>query len=909
MATIFIDNKPYEVKDGKNLLDACLSLGFNIPYFCWHPAMHSVGSCRQCAVKLFKDEKDTRGKIVMSCMTPAAEGARISIEDPDVKKFRASVIEWLMLNHPHDCPVCDEGGECHLQDMTVMAGHVYRKTRFNKRTYRNQDLGPFINHEMNRCIQCYRCVRFYNDYAGGRDFGVFAVHDHVYFGRHEDGVLENEFSGNLVEVCPTGVFTDKTLKRHYTRQWDFQSAPSVCAHCGLGCDTIPCDRYGTLRRIRSRYNAEVNGYFLCDRGRFGYEFVNSGMRIRQSMIRVKESGERTAITGKEAIRRASSLLYFGSRIVGIGSPRASLESNFALRALVGEENFYAGMSEKEHALISLIIEILKTGPARSPSLRDISQCDAVFIIGVDVTNEAPMLDLALRRSVRNKPMENVRKLHIPEWQDAAVRGAMGDERGPLFIASFSETKLDEIAARSCKAAPDDIARLGFAVAHQLNGKLPEVGLSTQMNELAQEIAQALRDAKSPLIISGAGCGSEAVIKAAANVAWALCLEGKTAGLCYTVPECNSLGLGLMDGKNIREAFTAVQEGKVDTVIIIENDLYRRAEKEIVDTFFDKAKDVIVIDHLLHRTASRADLLFPAGTFAEAEGSFVNNEGRVQRAFQVFVPDGEIKESWRWLRDMMASAGRTDAENLQSLDDIIDALAAALPDLKSLKDIAPNAEFRIAGQKIPRQPHRYSGRTALSSHITVSEPKPPDDPDSPFSFSMEGYQGRPPSSLVPRFWSPGWNSVQSVNKFQMEVGGQLIGGDPGIRVIGASRSEFSYFADLPAAFEMRQGELLVVPFFHIFGSEELSVLSPGILERSPKPYLSVNPEDGKATDLVEGDEAEMSIKGSTFRITIKYANALPEGVTGFPAGLRGSDFIALPAWSKIRPVKKKGGHHG
>src|SRR6478736_4648719 len=203
MATILIDNRRYEVPGRQNLLAACLSLGFNLPYFCWHPAMGSVGACRQCAVKQFRDEHDTHGRVVMACMTPVADGTRLSIDDPEATAFRQSIIEWLMTNHPHDCPVCDEGGECHLQDMTVMTGHDYRRYEFKKRTYRNQYLGPFVNHEMNRCIQCYRCVRYYRDYAGGDDLNAFALRNMVFFGRHEDGVLENEFSGNLVEICPT----------------------------------------------------------------------------------------------------------------------------------------------------------------------------------------------------------------------------------------------------------------------------------------------------------------------------------------------------------------------------------------------------------------------------------------------------------------------------------------------------------------------------------------------------------------------------------------------------------------------------------------------------------------------------------------------------------------------------------
>ena len=168
MPTIYIDDTPYEVKDGQNLLQACLSLGLNVPYFCWHPALGSVGACRQCAVKQYKDENDKVGRLVMSCMTPVTPNMRISVNDAEAKGFRETIIEHLMTNHPHDCPVCDEGGECHLQDMTVMAGHNYREYRFSKRTHNNQYLGPFINHEMNRCIQCYRCVRFYRDYAGGR---------------------------------------------------------------------------------------------------------------------------------------------------------------------------------------------------------------------------------------------------------------------------------------------------------------------------------------------------------------------------------------------------------------------------------------------------------------------------------------------------------------------------------------------------------------------------------------------------------------------------------------------------------------------------------------------------------------------------------------------------------------------
>jgi NADH-quinone oxidoreductase subunit G len=159
MATIRIDGRTYEVEAGKNLLETCLSLQLDLPYFCWHPAMGSIGACRQCAVVQYRDEEDTRGRIVMGCMTPVTDGALFSLSGDKARQFRQDIVESLMLNHPHDCPVCAEGGECHLQDMTVMVGHRDRHYRGQKNTHRNQYLGPLLNHEMNRCITCYRCTR------------------------------------------------------------------------------------------------------------------------------------------------------------------------------------------------------------------------------------------------------------------------------------------------------------------------------------------------------------------------------------------------------------------------------------------------------------------------------------------------------------------------------------------------------------------------------------------------------------------------------------------------------------------------------------------------------------------------------------------------------------------------------
>ncbi|HEY3377929.1 MAG TPA: NADH-quinone oxidoreductase subunit NuoG [Armatimonadota bacterium] len=905
MPTIYIDNEPYTIEDeSKSLLETCLSLGFDIPYFCWHPAMHSVGACRQCAVKLFKDEQDTRGKIVMSCMTPAKDGTRISIDDADVRAFRASVIEWLMTNHPHDCPVCDEGGECHLQDMTVMTGHVYRRYRFKKRTYRNQDLGPFVNHEMNRCIQCYRCVRFYKDYAGGHDLDVFGWHDHVYFGRHVDGVLENEFSGNLVEVCPTGVFTDKTLKQHYTRKWDLQTAPSLCTLCGMGCNTIPGERYGTVRRIRNRYHHAVNGYFLCDRGRYGYEFVNSPQRVRQPLQRGTD-GTLQPVAAETALHRLAPWLRSG-KVIGIGSPRASLEANFALQTLVGAPQFYLAESALCAGLTHAMLTLLQRGPCQSPSLREVESADAILILGEDVTNVAPRLALALRQAALQRPKAERTDLHLPAYDDFALREAIQQQRSPCFIATPDATKLDELATASYHAAPDDIARLGMAVAHALDAGAPDVpGLAEPQRALATQIADALRAATRPLIIAGSSCGSEAIIQAAANVAQAAHTDARPAALCYLTPECNTLGLALLGGKPLDEALTALRAGTADTLIILEADLYRVWDRVSAQLLLRSAKHVIVLDQLPTETTEQAELVFPAATFAEADGTLVNFEGRAQRFFQVLAPKGEVAPSWRWLGEMLVAAGKAPSAPWPTFDHLVGELAQ-LAAFTGVDTIAPTADFRLVGEKVARQPHRYSGRTAMQANISVHEPKPPADPDSPLAFSMEGFQGQPPAPLIPRFWAPGWNSVQSVNKFQQEVGGPLRGGDPGLRLIApASSAPSSYFSAVPQAFATRVGEWLLLPAYHLFGSEPLSLCTPGVAQRAPKPYIAVSAQDADRAGWREGQLMEVTLYAQRLHLGLRIHQALPAGVALLPVGLSGLVGLLLPGWGRIVGI----GEHG
>jgi NADH-quinone oxidoreductase subunit G len=703
---IEVDGRVIAADPAQNLLQAALSAGADVPYFCWHPAMGSVGSCRQCAVKVFSGPGDVLGQVVMACMTAVIPGMRVSIADETAAKFREKMVEVVLTNHPHDCPVCEVGGECHLQDMTVLTGHAARRSTAPKRTHRNQDLGPFIRHEMNRCIGCYRCVRFYRDYAGGEDFGVFGAAKNVFFGRAEDGALENPFAGNLVEVCPTGVFVDKPFSQNFRRKWDMRATPSVCPHCAVGCNVTVNERGGKFRRVVNRYNETLNGYFLCDRGRFGAGFLAGPGRLTRG-------------APPAALREFCA----GGEVIGIGSPRASMEANFLLRRLVGPKNFYAGLSAHDAGFLQAAMAIMRRVPVAT--LRDAELADAVLIFGDDPALAAPRLALALRQAGTRAPAAILAERQIPVWHDSAARLAGAGHKIPFIVATPAVTALDGVASAVIRDSPDGlVARAGA-------------------------LAAALSGAKNPVIVAG---GSVALIMAAANIAI------ETGGkILILLPEANSAGLGLLDARPLAAAVAAARGRRV---LILESDVFAR-EAEAADQIFDSAKTVCVLDHVATATVARASLAVAVAAFAESDGHFVNFEGRVQKFHKAIFGEDDPPESWRLLRDLAAPEWRSHA-------DVLAALGREVPEFAGLR--AP------AAGDAPTLPHRYSGRNAARADVDVREAAPPMHLDSPFGTTMEGVG----DSAV--LWEPGWNSNQAVNK-QVTVAvdffvprGQMQGGE-------------------------------------------------------------------------------------------------------------------------------------
>lgn len=902
---IYIEGKKYIVKKSKNILETCLSLGFNIPYFCWHPALGSVGSCRQCAVKYDNSNINNSNtgsiKLVMACMTPLIKEMRIILIDEEILTFRKGILELLMTDHPHDCPVCEEGGNCHLQDMTIMTGHTHRRYRFKKRTHYNQYLGPFIAHEMNRCITCYRCIRYYKDYAGGEDLGVFGVHNNIYFGRVRDGMLQSEFSGNLVEICPTGVFTDKTRSENYARKWDAMFAPSICQQCSIGCNIILGERYGKLCRVENRYNSAINGYFLCDRGRFGCDYIDLSNRLIKPLK--KQNHDFIEVDKDHAIRTIVNVLNDSNRIIGIGSSRASIESNFALRQLVGENNFFAGINHSEQKRLLFIYDILCKGDINVPSVSEIENYDTILILGEDLTQTGARVALSVRQAVNRQSHRAAEACGIFNWQFEAVSNISQNIKCPLLITSLDKTKLDDLAIFTYYASVQNQARFGFAVAHALDKTAPCVDdLSDELNKKINMVAQTLIQANKPLIISGTNSGSLELIGAATNIVRALKNRGSKVGITFIVNDVNSIGMSMMEKKSLDDALVLLcndNNKSLISLIILENDLYRYASSVKICKALKNVKYLIVLDHQKNIIQKEANLILSSASFAESDGTVINYEGRAQRFFKLYNPkdyykDVTILESWRWLyliHDLYIGQIRKKPINI---DHIIDLVIHCFPRFNGIQDAAPNASFRVHGQKIAQAPHRYSGRTAMHSHVNIHEPCVLPNENTMFTYSMEGSHGnRSNHKQIAFAWSPGWNSPQAWNKFQNQINESLYPDDPGVLLFqkmqqqtSDAKNKINWFTKIPYPLVNENKNIndwRIAPYWHLFGSEYTSQRSKYIKKCMSSIYAMLNPVDAKRLNIKKNMFIKFQCADQILCLPIKLSADLPILHIGLPIG--------------------------
>ncbi len=611
MPKLTIDNQEVTVAEGTNVLEAARALDIVIPHFCYHEALGAVGSCRLCAMKFL--DGPVKG-LHMACMVTAQDGMVVSSTDPDAVDLREHVIEWAMVNHPHDCPVCDEGGECQLQEMTVAGGHGMRRFRGKKATYKNQDLGPFVQQEMNRCITCYRCVRTYRDYCGGTDYGVFGSRNRVFYGRLQEGKLESPFSGNIIDACPTGVLTSKPF-RFKTRLWDLQEAPSICPHCSLGCAVVPGGRYREVQRVRAGINRETNGFFICDRGRFGYDYVNHPERPRRARVDgLPVENDKALSAAKERI--AAMVRQHGPGcVVFLGSSRASLEANVLLRdwaaALGSTQVVFEAHRKRDRAARALVARLGE----HVCSLKDVRNSDLVIMVGVDPLAEGPMLAVAIRQAVRNGAQVFSIDPRAVELPCTGHHIAMRQDRLNDFLQALAKQDLTAFA--------DDAAL---------------DGLVTQ-----------LQSAQQPVLIGGADLLGVAGVDALCTAADQSATAERTVGVMTLLSGPNSFGGALLAGAGpiFDTLLDDVQEGKIKAMVCLESDPFREAiDPARAQAALGHLELLVSFDCTPTLAADRADIFLPTRTSAEMAGSYINNEGRLQVFLPVIDPGLPIKETGR-----------------------------------------------------------------------------------------------------------------------------------------------------------------------------------------------------------------------------------------------------------------------
>src|SRR5690606_15910907 len=535
------------------------------------------------------------------------------------------------------------------------------------------------------------------------------------------------------------------------------------------------------------------------------------------------------------------------KVIGIGSPRASLETNFALKNMVGFDSFSTCLNHQQQALVNKCIEVLSTEGIYNPGMADIESHDAVLVLGEDITQTSSRVALSIRQAAKNEAIKMAAATKTQSWLAEPVKRIGQGVQSPVYIIDVIQTKLEDISKVSVVATPEDITKLGFKVADaiaNLANDLAQIAdaqraqqdadeASDPMQALAQQIAYDLIQADKPLVVSGTSLSSIALIEAAAQITQALTqkraaikaaeqqqveahnakveaaeaqaataqqsedkdlsakpnkpetgvdteaqddverepatkLELKEinknyhaqAGIYLAVPDANSIGVCMLGGQSVEELLAT----DFDVVIVAENQLTDAIDAhKLTQLLADKT--VIALDHQLLDWHKDVDIVLPAASFAEADGTLISAEGRAQRFFQVYDneyyhPMSSIKEGWRWLHAVHSSLEGRDVD-WTLLDDVINALIATHPKLAGIKDAAPDADYRMTGLKIARQPRRYSGRTSMRAPVSVHEPMQPKDLDPGLTFSIEGYSGKQtPSSMLPFASAAGWNSPQA-----------------------------------------------------------------------------------------------------------------------------------------------------
>jgi NADH-quinone oxidoreductase subunit G len=629
LVSITINDREVQAEKGRLLIDVAEELGVFVPRFCYHPGMRSVAVCRMCLVKV-----EGMPKLVPACATPVGDGMKVDTADEQAVDAQQGMLEFLLINHPLDCPICDRAGECPLQDQTYAHGPGSSRYVEPKRTYEKAlEISDLVVLDRERCVLCWRCVRFCDEISGDRFIQLVDRGAGTQILTFTDEPFDSYFSGNTIQICPVGALTSKPY-RFVSRPWDLESAPSVCSYCSVGCPITNESRWDQLVRCQALPNEQVNDFWICDKGRFGYHYVSSADRLRSPLVRTK-SDEFEAVSWGDAYQKIADGLKGKERVGVIAGAHLTTEDAFAIgrlaRKVLGTRDVDSRVQDAG-APYELAIEV--EGVAGSTArLDDLEDAKTIVWVGPDPKETLPVLFLRLRKAVI-------------------------DHGARLVVVSPREISLDLLADEVIRSAPGAEAE-GIAKLKDLESPVVVCWGPSSPGRDETGIARAAIDfvqaAGAKLLVCPPHAGSQGMIDMGVH-------PGLDAG--YEV---------LADrGKDTRAILEAAASKELDALLIFGADLIADfPDASLARRAMDSGVFTAVVELFATETVEHADVVLPAAAYAEREGTFTNLERRLQKLEEIVPPPGSAEEPWR----ICAGIARVldDDWGWHSLSDVWDAI--------------------------------------------------------------------------------------------------------------------------------------------------------------------------------------------------------------------------------------------
>ena len=610
MPKLTIDGIAVEVPAGSTILQAAEAAGIEIPRFCYHERLSVAGNCRMCLVEVEK----TPPKPIASCAYPAGEGMVVHTDTPMVRNGRRGVMEFLLINHPLDCPICDQGGECDLQDQAMGFGSDHSRYAENKRAVKDKNLGPLVQTVMTRCIHCTRCIRFITEVAGVPDLGATDRGEHMEVGTYVQKALSSELSGNIIDLCPVGALTSKPYA-FVARPWELSKVDSIDVLDAVGTNIRIDARGPEVLRILPRLNEDVNEEWLGDKSRFAIDGLK---RRRLDRPWLRRDGKLQAVSWAEAFSAIADKIrdVKGDRIGAIAGDLCDAESMLALKDLMASLGCINIDCRQDGARLDVA---RRDFYSFNTSIPGIEEADAVLLIGTNPRRESPVLNA------------RIRKAFVANGMPIAVIGAEAD-------LTYKATHLGA-----------------------------EPSLINALHDGTHPFAETLKNAKKPLIIVGQGALARPDGSAVLAAAWrlaasvgALLPDWHGFNVLHTAAaRVGGLDLGFVPGPNGKNV-AQMLDGGVDVLWLLGADEFDTAR--IGGNTF-----VIYQGHHGDAGAHRADVILPGAAYTEKSGTYVNTEGRVQRGFLAVYPPGDAREDWTIVRAFSQLTGSTlPYDNIEAL---------------------------------------------------------------------------------------------------------------------------------------------------------------------------------------------------------------------------------------------------